>query len=95
MTRVVPRHVGEGRWAGRVFAEPETGRPDPDCEEKRWQLCRRAGAQTADGRTPVKGHGGGSMPVWGDAFTKSSADATPTDEKIRRLVRYLETIQQK
>ena len=52
-------------------------------------------AQTIDGRKPVKGHGGGEMPVWGDAFAKSSADSTPPEEKIRRLVQYLEGIQQK
>jgi hypothetical protein len=34
------------------------------------------------------------MPVWGDAFAKT-ADTTPVDEKIRRLVRYLESIQVK
>ncbi len=34
------------------------------------------------------------MPVWGDAFAKSN-DAAQVDEKIRRLVIYLETIQVK
>lgn len=52
-------------------------------------------ARTIDGRSPAKGHGGGDMPVWGDAFAKSKADATPVDEKIGRLVAYLETIQAK
>jgi mono/diheme cytochrome c family protein len=47
-----------------------------------------------DGRSPVKGHGGGDMPVWGDAFGKSN-DAMPVTEKIRRLVVYLESIQAK
>jgi mono/diheme cytochrome c family protein len=49
-------------------------------------------ARIIDGRKPVKGHGGGEMPAWGDAFTKTS-DATTVDEKIRTLVRYLESIQ--
>ena len=49
-------------------------------------------ARIIDGRRPVKGHGGGDMPVWGDAFAKT-ADPTPVDEKIRRLVAYLESIQ--
>ena len=52
-------------------------------------------AQTIDGRTPVKGHGGGEMPIWGDAFAKSTADSTAPELKIRRLVAYLEGIQQK
>jgi mono/diheme cytochrome c family protein len=45
-----------------------------------------------DGRNPVRGHGGGDMPVWGDAFAKS-IDPLPAEEKIGRLVRYLESIQ--
>lgn len=65
------------------------------------QIARRNGgayptdvvARTIDGRSPVKGHGGDDMPVWGDAFAKSTADDTPVEEKIRRLVSYLETIQ--
>ena len=51
-------------------------------------------ARIIDGRNPMKGHGGGEMPVWGDAFAKT-VDTTPVDEKIRRLVRYLESIQVK
>lgn len=47
-----------------------------------------------DGRNPEKGHGGGDMPVWGDAFARS-ADTMPVDEKIRRLVSYIESIQVK
>jgi mono/diheme cytochrome c family protein len=52
-------------------------------------------ARTIDGRSPVKGHGGRDMPVWGDVFPKSTADSTPVDEKIQSLVRYLESIQVK
>jgi len=51
-------------------------------------------ARMIDGRNPVKGHGGGDMPVWGDAFAKA-ADPTPVDEKIRRVVDYLRTLQVK
>lgn len=49
-------------------------------------------AKVIDGRSAVKGHGGGDMPVWGDAFAKSS-DPTPPAEKIARVVTYLESIQ--
>lgn len=49
-------------------------------------------AKVIDGRAPAKGHGGGEMPVWGDAFGKS-ADRTPVGERIARLVSYLESIQ--
>jgi mono/diheme cytochrome c family protein len=45
-----------------------------------------------DGRNPVKGHGGGDMPVWGDAFTKAN-DTSDIGDKIRRLVKYVESLQ--
>ncbi|MGE3513111.1 MAG: c-type cytochrome [Vicinamibacterales bacterium] len=51
-------------------------------------------ARTIDGRAPAKGHGGGDMPVWGDAFARSS-DPAPASEKIARLVSYLASIQTK
>lgn len=51
-------------------------------------------ARVVDGRAPVKGHGGGDMPVWGDAFA-NAGDQTPTAEKVARVVRFLERIQQK
>ena len=51
-------------------------------------------AQIIDGRKPVAGHGGGDMPAWGEVFTKS-IDQTPVEEKIKRLVSYLASIQQK
>jgi mono/diheme cytochrome c family protein len=48
-----------------------------------------------DGRQRVTGHGGPDMPVWGDAFTRTS-DA-PNEESVRArikaLVDYLESIQ--
>lgn len=52
-------------------------------------------ARTIDGRNLPKGHGGGEMPVWGPAFARSTADANSTEERIRRLVAYLESIQLK
>jgi hypothetical protein len=51
-------------------------------------------ARIIDGRNQVKGHGGGDMPVWGDAFAKST-DPMPVAEKIRRLVLHLQSIQVK
>jgi len=51
-------------------------------------------ARIIDGRNPVKGHGGGDMPIWADAFAKST-DAMPVDEKIRRLVLHLQSMQVK
>lgn len=53
-------------------------------------------AKIIDGREGVKGHGGGDMPVWGDAFERSQ-DAGPqaVKERIEALVEYLATIQAK
>lgn len=49
-----------------------------------------------DGKNPVKGHGGGDMPVWGDAFERS-ADAGPqaVKDRLDALVEYLATLQAK
>lgn len=54
-------------------------------------------AKIVDGREPVKGHGGGDMPVWGDAFSRSLEDSDPESvkQKIQALVDYLASIQQK
>jgi mono/diheme cytochrome c family protein len=48
-----------------------------------------------DGRTPVSGHGGPDMPVWGDAFSRSSetTDEASVTRRIQALVDFLETIQ--
>ncbi|MEZ5284241.1 MAG: hypothetical protein R2712_05405 [Vicinamibacterales bacterium] len=47
-----------------------------------------------DGRNPVKGHGGGDMPVWGDAFERS-VDAGPqaVRDRIEALVEYIGAMQ--
>jgi mono/diheme cytochrome c family protein len=53
-----------------------------------------------DGRTGVRAHGDSAMPIWGDVFTDSAADAgTYGAEVIARgrllsLVYYLESIQE-
>jgi len=50
-----------------------------------------------DGRSPLKGHGGPDMPVWGDAFRNAETgyDDEQVKEKIRSVVDYLKTIQAK
>lgn len=50
-----------------------------------------------DGRERVPGHGGPDMPVWGDAFLRSSETATKetVSSRIRRLVEYLDSIQRR
>ena len=48
-----------------------------------------------DGRQKVAGHGGPDMPVWGDAFMRTSGnpDEASVRVRIQALVDYLETIQ--
>ena len=48
-----------------------------------------------DGRQKVSGHGGPDMPVWGDAFMRTSetTDEASVKHRIQALVDYLETIQ--
>ena len=50
-----------------------------------------------DGRRVVKTHGDSAMPIWGDAFSLlHTAEAEKaTSEKIRALVAYIETLQQR
>jgi mono/diheme cytochrome c family protein len=45
-----------------------------------------------DGRQVVKAHGDSAMPIWGDAFSPPAAAAT---ERIRDLVVFLESIQER
>jgi mono/diheme cytochrome c family protein len=48
-----------------------------------------------DGRSKVPGHGGPDMPVWGDAFMRTSetSDEASVKHRINALVDYLETLQ--
>jgi hypothetical protein len=53
--------------------------------------------QMIDGRQVVKAHGESQMPVWGDAFAKSTTDSDERaiKAKIDALVEYLESIQER
>jgi nucleotide-binding universal stress UspA family protein/mono/diheme cytochrome c family protein len=53
--------------------------------------------RTIDGQTPVRGHGGPDMPVWGDAFARSrdGGDAVTVKERIDSLVEFIRTLQVK
>lgn len=48
-----------------------------------------------DGRVRVAGHGGPDMPVWGDAFMRTSdaSDEASVRRRIQALVDYLATVQ--
>ena len=53
--------------------------------------------QVIDGKKKVKGHGGGDMPQWDDAFLASAGagDAEAVKRRIESLVEYLATLQGK
>jgi mono/diheme cytochrome c family protein len=48
-----------------------------------------------DGRNPIKGHGGPDMPIWGDAFKRSSDGYSEKAVKARidALVEHLRSLQ--
>jgi mono/diheme cytochrome c family protein len=48
-----------------------------------------------DGRDPVPGHGGGDMPVWGDAFleAREGYSEEKVKERITQVVHYVASIQ--
>jgi mono/diheme cytochrome c family protein len=50
-----------------------------------------------DGRDPIKGHGGPDMPIWGDAFKRSSEkyDEKAVKQRIEALVGHLKSVQLK
>ncbi|MEO5823654.1 MAG: c-type cytochrome [Vicinamibacteraceae bacterium] len=53
--------------------------------------------QVIDGREIVKTHGDSQMPIWGDAFSKttSASDVESVTAKIKALVEHLASIQEK
>ncbi len=50
-----------------------------------------------DGRSPLPGHGGPDMPIWGDAFKnpETGFDDASVKAKIRAVVEYVRTLQAK
>jgi len=92
-------HGRSGEGDGPVAAELEFAPPDLT------RLAQRAGGEfpaddvlrMIDGRNPVKGHGGGDMPIWGDAFRTSANgfDEAAAEARIRRIVDYIASIQKK
>jgi mono/diheme cytochrome c family protein len=54
-------------------------------------------ANVIDGRQAVRAHGPSDMPIWGDAFARSPivGDEPAIEAKIRALVTFLDSIQQR
>jgi len=90
-----PSGRGDGPLAGAMRQKPA------DLTE----IAKRNGGEypsdlvfrTIDGKTPVRGHGGPDMPVWGDAFARSrdGGDAATVKQRIDSLVEFLRTLQVK
>ena len=86
--------LGDGPLASSLRRKPANLR----------QIAMRNGGQypaelvyrVIDGRQPVRGHGGPDMPVWGDAFgrTTDATDEAAVSRKIQALVAYLHSIQE-
>jgi mono/diheme cytochrome c family protein len=87
---------GAGAQGDGPLAEHLRARP-PDLT----QIAKRGGGefpadqvrQIIDGREPLEGHGGGDMPVWGDAFQHAGGGAGDAESRIHALVEYLKSIQ--
>jgi mono/diheme cytochrome c family protein len=89
-----PTGAGDGPIASSMRRKPANLR----------QIAKRNGGQypselvyqVIDGRQQVRGHGGPDMPVWGDAFarTTDAPDEATIKLKIQALVVYLESIQE-
>jgi len=71
----------------------------PDLRKLAWRSSGRFDSEKIykliDGREAIGGHGGSSMPVWGDAFleAREGYSKEKVKERISQLVRYLESIQ--
>jgi mono/diheme cytochrome c family protein len=86
---------GDGRLAGQLRMRPAD--LTLMAKHEKGKFDAEKAARIIDGRNPVKGHGGADMPVWGDAFRNTSdrynEEAVKT--RIKALVDYLETLQEK
>lgn len=90
-----PSGRGDGPLAGAMRRKPA------DLTE----IAKRNGGEypsemvyrTIDGKTPVGGHGGPDMPVWGDAFARSrdGGDEATVKRRIDSLVEFIRTLQVK
>jgi mono/diheme cytochrome c family protein len=92
-------HGTEGRGDGPLAENLRHAPPDLTMLAK-----RNAGKFDAarvhrmiDGRDPIKGHGGPDMPIWGDAFKRSSEkyDEKAVKERVEALVDHLKSLQRK
>lgn len=93
-------HGAMGRGDGPLAAELKTPPADLRVISKKnnGTFPREQVFKLIDGKDPSvrspRSHGGSTMPVWGDVFTKVR-DYVPVKDKIDALVRYIERLQQK
>jgi mono/diheme cytochrome c family protein len=98
-TYCVVCHGASGKGDGPLASELRKAPPDLTqfTKKNNGTFPKELVARIIDGREAVKGHGGGDMPVWGDAFARAQENADPESvkQKIQALVDYVETLQQK
>jgi mono/diheme cytochrome c family protein len=98
-TYCVVCHGAAGKGDGPLSTQLRKAPPDLTlfARNNKGAFPKELVAKIIDGREPIKGHGGGDMPVWGDAFSRSTEDSDPESvkQKIQALVGYIESIQQK
>jgi mono/diheme cytochrome c family protein len=92
-------HGAEARGDGPLADNLRHAPPDLTIRAKRNEGKFDAAMvyRVIDGREPVKGHGGPDMPVWGDAFKRSTEGYSEkaVKERINALVDHLKTLQRK
>ena len=89
-----PGAKGDGPLADSLRRRP----PDLTLLAKKnaGQFPKEQVIRTVDGRKPARGHGGGDMPVWGDAFKQSKGGYSEAvvQVKVQAVVEHLESLQQ-
>jgi mono/diheme cytochrome c family protein len=92
-------HGEAGRGDGPIAAhlKPQPADLTQIAKRNKWKFPADRVTQLIDGRQVVKPHGNSQMPVWGDAFSKTTNDSDEASIKgrIAALVTYLESIQER
>jgi mono/diheme cytochrome c family protein len=88
---------GRGNGAVAVFLRVPPANLTQIAKRNRGTFPADQVARAIDGRQQVRTHGDSQMPIWGDAFSRATvgSDEEAVREKIRALVDYLATIQEK
>jgi len=90
-------HGADGKGEGPMAASLRFQPPDLTLIAKRngGSFPVERVQRIVDGRSPLKGHGGSDMPIWGDAFKNADTgyDEAHVKARVQSVVDYLKTIQ--